>query len=356
VRIMIVGATATGLLLGSYADALRDAGHQVHAVAVPEAAQHSRSPWLRLQRVPIANRVGADQLVIEANRILTAEGIRWKPDLLLTGGEDLLAGTLATIKASTACKAVLIYPDPLVNVRASTIDALPMYDLVVYACGRFGLPFFERLGAARTAFVPFGWDDRAHPRPKSDELPSPSLDVVFVGDWRPDREDWIEALGDFRVGVWGGRSWRTKTRPGSVARRSWRGGVAWGVEYARVSRQAHITLNLVDVTNGPGLNMRAFEAAGVGCFVLATWTDTLREFFVEGEHLAYFTTPHELREKIIHYLARPDERARIAANAARLAESHTYRARAAALLGLIVNLPQTLRGPVPQPTEVGASV
>jgi spore maturation protein CgeB len=81
--------------------------------------------------------------------------------------------------------------------------------------------------------------------------------------------------------------------------------------------------------------MRAFEAAGVGCFVLATRTEALQEFFVEGEHVAYFETPDELRHKVAYYLARPDERARIASNAARLAESHTYRDRAVQLLSLL---------------------
>lgn len=339
-RIMILGAIDSGLLLGSYADALRDLGHEVFALAIPEAARRSQSPWLRFERIPIISRVGADQLVIEANRIATAEGLRWRPDLILTAGEDVLAGTLATIKASTGCKALVIYPDPLVNLRVTTIQALPIYDVVTYACGRFGLPFFEKLGASQTAFLPFGWDDRAHPRPAPDELSEPTLDIVFVGNWRLDREQWLDELAEFHVGVWGGGAWRTKTRPGSVGRRTWRGKVALGPEYVRASHEGHITLNLVDITNGPGLNMRAFEAAGVGCFVLATRTEALQEFFEEGEHVVYFSSPDELREKVAHYLARPAERARIASNAAQLAASHTYRARARQLLDLVRESPQ----------------
>ena len=342
-RIMILGATDSGLLMGSYSNALRELGHEVAALPIPQAARRSRSPWLRLTRVPVMNRVGMKQLVLEANRIVTAEAIRWEPDLLLTAGEDVLAGTLATIKASTGCKAVIIYPDPLVNLRVPTIQALPVYDLVIYACGRFGLPVFEVLGATRTAFVPFAWDDRVHPRPTPDILPEPTLDVVFVGDWRPDREQWLDELADFRVGVWGGSAWRTKTRPNSVARRAWRGKVAWGPEYGRASHAGRITLNLVDITNGPGLNMRAFEAAGVGCFVLATRTEALEEFFTEGEHVVYFSNPDELRAKVAHYLDRPVERARIASNAAQLANAHTYGARAAQLLDLLQVSPQPAR-------------
>lgn len=332
---MIADATGPGLLMGSFARALREGGHDVMGLAIPVAAERTKSPWLKLRRVPIVNRLGSEQLILEGNRILAAEAICWQPEVVLTAGEDLLPGTVATVKGSTGCRVAMIYPDPLVNLRLATIEALPLYDLVVYACGRFGLTYFEQLGARRAAFIPFGWDDYYHPRVPDADLPEPSLDVAFVGEWRPDREAWLEALGEFKVGVWGSRFWQTKTNKSSVGRRCWRGGVAWGTDYSRASRSARITLNLVDITNGPGLNMRAFEAAGVGCFVLATRTDAQEEFFVEGEHIAYFSSPDELRDKVRYYLSHDSERLRIARNAARVAESHTYRERAQSLLELL---------------------
>jgi spore maturation protein CgeB len=338
-RILVADATGPGLLMGSYARALRELGHDVMGLAIPEAAQLSNSGWLRLRRVPVVNRLGSEQLALEGNRILAAEAIRWQPHLLLTAGEDLLAGTLATIKGTTGCRVAMIYPDPLVNLRVATIQALPLYDMVVYACGRFGLTYFESLGAPRTAFIPFGWDERHHPRLTDADLPEPTLDVTFVGEWRPDREAWLEALDGFKVGVWGSRVWQTKTSKHAVGRRNWRGGSAWGKDYGVASRSARITLNLIDITNGPGLNMRAFEAAGVGCFVLATRTQAQEEFFVEGEHIAYFSSADELRDKVHYYLGHASERQRIARNAAVLAESHTYRARAESLLNLLGESP-----------------
>jgi spore maturation protein CgeB len=337
-RILIVGETATGRLLGSYRTALESLGHEVRGLSIGQAAEDSQSPWLRLRRVPIVTKIGAAQLVIEGNRILTLEAIAWRPELILTTGDDVLPGTLATIKASASCRAVALYPDTLVNLQMMMIQALPLYDLVAYACGQFGLPYFEALGAKRTTYLPFAWDPSVHPRPADDAV-EPDLDVVFAGEWRPDREVWIEALADFKVGVWGTDVWRTKSKPNSVARRSWRGGAVWGPMYAQASRKGRITLNLVDVTNGPGLNMRAFEAVGLGCFVVSTRTAALEEAFAEDEHIVFFDSPTELAEKVTHYLARPAERTRIARNAVQLGDENTYRHRAEQLLAEVSRLP-----------------
>lgn len=328
---MIAGATGAGLLMGSYAHAFEASGHQVRALSIPAASEQSRSPWLRTRRLPVVSRVARDQLVIEGNRIFTTEALRWRPDLVVTDGEGVLAGTLATIKGSFDCKAVMIYPDPLMDLRPEIIQAIPIYDLVVYACGRFGLPFFEALGARRTAFIPFGWDEDAHPRPSDTTAAPETVDIGFVGEWRPDREEWLDALAGLDVAVWGSRAWKTKARAESIGRQAWRGRV-WGAEYVQASRASRITLNLVGITNGPGLNMRAFETAGMACFVLATRTAAQEEFFRDGEHLAYFDTPEQLRDRVTYYLQHPEERRRIATNLASMAHGHTYSHRAEQLL------------------------
>jgi spore maturation protein CgeB len=259
---------------------------------------------------------------------------------MLTTGDDILPGTIATVTATSGCTAIMIYPDTLVNLQTSTIQAVPLYDMIIYACGKFGLSYFDRLGARRSAYLPFGWDDHVHPRPNATDQQEVNrgFDVVFVGNWRRDREDWLEHLDSVSVGIWGTAYWRRRTRPGSVSRRSWQGAVALGSDYARASRAGKITLNLVDTLNGPGLNMRAFEAVGMGCFVLTTRTQALEELFIEGEHVAYFDNSAELQEKVRHYLDRPGERERIASNAARFADSNTYRHRAEQLLRLLRGL------------------
>lgn len=339
-RILIAGPIDPGTMMRSYMEGFVSHGHQVRGLSIGTAASDSRSPWLRVQRVPLLNRVGAPQLIAEGNRSLTREAMRWRPDLLLTTGDELLPGALATIAASVGCRTAFVYPDPLVNLQPATVQCLALYDVVIYACGSFGLPYLERLGARRAVYLPFAWDDALHPRPGHWDHPSraASFDVVFVGNWRKDREAWLQHLSHFRVGVWGTDYWRWRAQATSVGRKSWQGGAPQGEAYVRASRAGKITLNLVDLQNGPGLNMRAFEALGMGCFVLSTRTEALQEMFVEGEHIAYFENPDELQEKTAYYLTHPDERRRIAHNAARLAESHTYRDRAGQLLELLAGI------------------
>ena len=211
--------------MASYRDALQALGHEVRCLSIHEAASQSRSPWLKLSWMPALNRLGAEQLVIEGNRLLILETIGWRCELLLTTGYDVLPGTLATLNSAIGCKLVLIYPDPLVNLQGVIVQSLPLYDAVVYCCGSFGLPYFQRLGAHHVYYLPFAWDDRLHPRLSAAEEQSitPRFDVVFIGAWRLDREAWLENLRDFKVGVWGSVYWRKRTRPGSVARRSWQG-------------------------------------------------------------------------------------------------------------------------------------
>jgi hypothetical protein len=123
---LIGGPTNPGTMMGSYRQALAEWGHDVHGVSVWAAAHDSSSPWLRVERFPLLNRLGAQQLVIEGNRALTREAIQWCPDVLLTTGDDILPGTIATITASTGCKALMVYPDTLVNLQVTTIQALPL--------------------------------------------------------------------------------------------------------------------------------------------------------------------------------------------------------------------------------------
>jgi len=50
-------------------------------------------------------------------------------------------------------------------------------------------------------------------------------------------------------------------------------------------------------------------------FSLVTRTEDTAEIFREGETIALFGSAEELLDKVQHYLARPEERARIAAAA-----------------------------------------
>lgn len=76
---------------------------------------------------------------------------------------------------------------------------------------------------------------------------------------------------------------------------------------------------------GPGLEpmIKNFEVAGAGCAPIADWIPELADHgFVDGESMVAYRDLDELVERCRHYLARPDDLARIGERAADLASTH----------------------------------
>ena len=77
-----------------------------------------------------------------------------------------------------------------------------------------------------------------------------------------------------------------------------------------------------------GINARAFEIAGAGGFLLIDWRPGLGQLFAEGEEVVPFLDIPDLRKKLVHYLAHPDERDSIARRGRdRAHRDHTFEAR-----------------------------
>lgn len=90
------------------------------------------------------------------------------------------------------------------------------------------------------------------------------------------------------------------------------------------------------VPDGDFVNPRTFEIASCGAFQLADKRTLLGELFEEGE-LEIFGSLAELRAKIDHYLARPEERNRFAdLGRARVLAEHTYLGRMEELLAVML--------------------
>ena len=94
------------------------------------------------------------------------------------------------------------------------------------------------------------------------------------------------------------------------------------------------------------VNMRMFEVMAAGALLVTdagASADLERLGFRNGEHLAIYRTPEELFRLMDGYLARPEERQRIARAGQRLVlERHTYRHRMQRLLAAV----SQQRGPV----------
>lgn len=90
------------------------------------------------------------------------------------------------------------------------------------------------------------------------------------------------------------------------------------------------------VPEGDFVNPRTFEIVSCGAFQLADKRTLLGELFEDGE-MELFGDLAELREKIDHYLARPEERNRFAQlGRARVLREHTYIRRMEELLAVML--------------------
>ena len=81
-----------------------------------------------------------------------------------------------------------------------------------------------------------------------------------------------------------------------------------------VMTRSQLAVNVhIGVAGGLAGNMRMFEATGCGALLLTEQAPNLHELFEPGQEVASYTGTSDLIARIRHYLANPDEAARIAA-------------------------------------------
>lgn len=153
--------------------------------------------------------------------------------------------------------------------------------------------------------------------------------ISFVGAAYGNRRRWVQALARAGIEV-------------ACFGHGWPNGPIEANEVSRVFRDSIISLNFGD----SGLHMRGlvpyrsrqikarvFEVPGAGGFVLTEPADGLERYFTPGEELATFSSEDELCAKARYYLARLDERDRMARlGHERVRREHCYTHRFAALL------------------------
>ena len=154
--------------------------------------------------------------------------------------------------------------------------------------------------------------DRALYRPLSQEK-TYRHEVVFVGGWSPRRQEAMEKLLDLPVEIYG---------PGWRKRRNWlnpqlrekvKANRIWVEDLITLYNESKIVLNISswDPVRS-GLNLRVFDVPATGAFLLTDHSGELAQHFEPGRELETFSSPDELREKIIYYLSHDQEREKIA--------------------------------------------
>jgi len=301
---------------------------------------------------PIVRRAFRWHAWDRAGRRLLEETAGDRFDLLFQiKGRELAPAVLAELKARAGAPLVVYYPDSPFERRSTSrrfLRALPLVDLFLTFDGSW-CPELLRRGVRRAEVVPFARDPTLH-RPvdlSPERRRELETEVAFVGSWSHERESWLTHLGDFRLGLWGdpiaGR-WH-----GALAG-LYRGGPVDARGTSEILSATRIAVNLVRNWEemratppargaggywGQGHNMRSFEAAACGAFVLSTRTRQLREMFHEGEEVELFGSVEELRAKVRYYLDHDDERRRIAAAGRARVEAETYERRMRRILDLV---------------------
>jgi spore maturation protein CgeB len=106
-------------------------------------------------------------------------------------------------------------------------------------------------------------------------------------------------------------------------------GSAFGREMYEVLARSRVTLNSHGRVSGHDANnLRLFEATGMGSLLVTDHRKNLGDMFDIGTELVTYRTPREAGDLVNHYLANPDEAARIAhAGQARTLREHTWENR-----------------------------
>jgi len=338
--VLLVARAGEPGLLGSYGRALVELGADVRY-------------WDLQQRLDGAARLGVlgrrfNAFVpvppwnARANREFVVAARAASPDVIFVAGTARIEpGALAQIRASLpGTRLVLIWPDTLLNLGPQTIAGLPFYDLVA-TYSEQSVSSFVRLGAQEVRWIPFAADTVLFPADVSttaEERRRFACDVVFIGNYRPERERAILALLDsgIDVKVWGGTAWTRRSGAPRRARRYWQGTPILGADFVRATRCARAALNVIDDTNYPAANMRFFETMACRAASLVSSCPEMRSFFPEEAGVVYFDTREQLVSKARALLADEERTRQIAQEGyQRVLAGHTYVHRAREVLSSV---------------------
>ena len=136
--------------------------------------------------------------------------------------------------------------------------------------------------------------------------------VGFIGHWEPFTERALARVveAEIPLRIYGG-GWEKAQSPeklGDAVQYRYVG----GDEYARAIRSFDVNIGIVSKWNRNHTASRTFQIPALGAFLLHERNEVVTEYFREGVEAEFFGSEDELVEKCRHYLAHPEERARIA--------------------------------------------
>jgi len=337
-KILMVGQFYNGSLCSSYCIAFKQLGCEV--LAFDDVKEYSNISALNRQRY--INKLLEMYFTKAMNEKLTNVAKNFSPDLcLIMKGQRLLPEAILKIKIET--KAILFNinaDDPFNRNRGASSDSVRR-SLKIFDCyfiwSKDLVEKLNDLGLRRIEYLPFGFSPEIHHPPdvSSEENSVYRHDLLFIGNWEKRREKWLGHLKDYDLAIWGADYWKTRCRDRAVITK-WQGRELYAEEMSNALQSSKISLNILREQNLGSINMRTFEAAACGAFVLAERSSEAKGFFEEDKEAVYFSTVEELKKKILYYLAHEEERREISRAAYQrcISSNYTYLERAKFLLGI----------------------
>ncbi|MDI6785599.1 MAG: glycosyltransferase [bacterium] len=150
---------------------------------------------------------------------------------------------------------------------------------------------------------------------------SDHLEVIDGIAMKKFRTDIIKFLSCFNINVYGDNEWKSFQGPGVV----YKGYLDNRTQLPKLYNASMINLNLTISQSRTGVNMRVFDVASCGGFVLSDYTKDLESLFKIGEEVIVFREREELKKLVKYFIDNPTEKENIALNAKkRVLSEHTY--------------------------------
>jgi spore maturation protein CgeB len=262
----------------------------------------SHKTWL----LPLARRLGLVRTISDqARHILLSQVEEMRPDIIINQSISTVgAETARRMQAKGRTLIVQQGIDLPTGTDLSPYDiGISMLQHVVDRFRQYGL-YADQV---HLGFEPSILDHFRSPAAKD-------ISVCFVGNLAASHGARIKMLegiaAQCEISLWLPNLKGIPTR--SPLRGSYKG-QAWGRGMYEILRRSKIVWNShTDDARGAAGNMRLFEATGIGSFLLTDHASNLNTLFEPGKHLATYNNVNDCIEQIHHFLARDEERDRIA--------------------------------------------
>ncbi len=343
-----------------YAAAFRQLGHSVHEFYdLDEMEKQSvlfnwqifrKINWWRLQK---KNRWGILQRTVVklfeknmykaeslSNKNLVELCMEVKPGILFViVGRTIKKDTLLKIKYGVNCLCFTYNGDSydnLFSTSANMLNSLSLYD-IVFTWSHALFESLYKLGAKRVEYLPFAFDEEVHQQAKvlPEDIVTYGHDIVFVGTWDKEREEWLSHLSDLDLGIWG-PGWNKVGLKSKLKKFIVKNDGINADEMSKIYQTSKICLNIMRLQNNQSHNMKSFEIPALGGFMLANRSADHLRFFSEGDEIACFEDINELRNQALKHIRDDKLRTRMSIRAQKkVREKHSYLNRAREVLNCI---------------------